>query len=234
ASPASQPAPRTPTRAEPLRLFVGGDSMVGQFGPALSNLARRTGVIDAEFEYEFSSGLTRPDFVDWPARLREVGRSQDPEVLVLIFGGNDAQDLKSGDRLVPLGTPQWRAEYRQRVAQVMDQLGADGRRVFWVGMPIVRSATFEERVRMLNEIYRTEAAAHPSVTYVDSWDLFAGPDGRYAEYLPDETGALTDMRLNDGIHLTTAGAQRLAAQVMALVAAEWALPEGGSEPVRPG
>ncbi|MDP8970147.1 MAG: DUF459 domain-containing protein, partial [Actinomycetota bacterium] len=225
------PRARAVSAQDPLRLFIGGDSMVGQFGPALANLADKTGVVQSEVAFEFASGLTRPDFVDWPTRLRDVGRQQDPEVVVLIFGGNDAQDLTVDGRTLEVGSPQWRAEYRERVAAVMEELNASGRRVFWIGMPIVRSETFQQRVRMLNDIYRTEAAAHAGITYVDSWDLFTGPDGRYSEYLLDPSGRYTDMRLNDGVHLTTAGARRLADKVFGLIAAEW--PLNGPAPAAP-
>jgi hypothetical protein len=220
----SEPARREVTAAEPLRLYVGGDSMVGQFGPAMANLADKSGMVDAEFVYEFESGLTRPDFIDWPARLREVGETIDPDAVVLFFGGNDAQPLKIDGTVYEPGAPEWQAEYRSRVDAFMDQLVAAGRDVYWMGMPIVKSPTFQPRVDMLNAIYASEAEAHDGVTFVPTHDLFAGPDGTYSEYLPDASGDTVDMRLNDGVHFTTAGAQRLADVVFPLIAGNWDIP----------
>jgi uncharacterized protein len=214
---------RTVTAADPLRLFVGGDSMVGQFGPMLEIRAERSDLVEAEFIYEFESGITRPDFIDWPARLRTVRAEQDPEVMVLFFGGNDAQDIQVDGRWIPFGTDEWVAEYRSRVGGLMSELADDGRQVYWMGMPIVSSETFRERVVILNEVYESEAAKYERVQYVPSWDVFTGPDGGYSEYLPNAEGDVVDMRLNDGIHLTTDGAIRLAEVVYGVIAEDWDL-----------
>jgi uncharacterized protein len=218
------PGRREVNAAEPLRVFVGGDSMVGQFGPMLEQRAERSGVVEAEVIYEFESGITRPDFIDWPALLREVREEQDPEVMVLFFGGNDAQDIRVDGTWVPFGTDEWIAEYSARVGGLMAELEADGREVYWMGMPIVSSDTFRERVVILNQVYETQAAEHERVHYVESWSTFTGPDGEYSEYLPNDEGVVLDMRLNDGIHLTTDGGIRLAEVVYNVIAEDWALP----------
>lgn len=214
-------ARRTITADQPLRLFIGGDSMVGQFGPMLQNEAEATGLIEVtEVVYEFDSGLTRTDYLDWPARLRLVTDSQDPEAMVLFFGGNDAQAIQIDGAWYDYGTSEWIAEYRQRVGDLMAELTADGRDVYWMGMPIVRSDSFREKVEVMNEIYSSEAEKN-GVTFVDSWSVFTGPDGTYSEYLVNDDGDLVDMRLNDGIHLTTAGGIRLARRTLSEIEAAW-------------
>lgn len=222
---AATPTRRSVTTAAPLRMFIGGDSMVGQFGPMLENRAEESGLVEVtEVIYEFSSGLTRPDFLDWPVRLREVQAQQDPEVMVLFFGGNDGQAIQIAGAWYEFGTPEWLDEYRARVRSLMAELDNSGRDVYWMGMPIVRDAGFRQKVEVMNQIYQSEAAAFDLVTYVDSWPVFTGADGGYSEYLTDENGDLVDMRLNDGIHLTTAGAIRLARVTFDVIADNWKLP----------
>jgi hypothetical protein len=216
---------RSVTAADPLRMFIGGDSMVGQFGPMLENRAEEGSLVHVtEVVYEFSSGLTRPDFLDWPVKLREVTAAQDPEVVVLFFGGNDAQAMQIEGTWYDFASPIWLAEYRQRVETVMSDLSAAGVDTYWMGMPIVRDVGFRQNVQLMNEIYRSSAEKFELVTFVDSWPVFTGPDGGYSEYLTDENGDLVDMRLNDGIHLTTAGAIRLAGVTFEAIAANWSLP----------
>lgn len=219
------PTRRSVTAEAPLRMFIGGDSMVGQFGPMLENRAEDSGLVEVtEVIYEFSSGLTRPDFLDWPVRLRDIQTQQDPEVIVLFFGGNDGQAIQIDDTWYDFASPEWLAEYRARVGSLMAELDASGRDVYWMGMPIVRDADFRQKVEVMNEIYRSEAVAFDLVTYIDSWSVFTGPDGGYSEYLTDQNGDLVDMRLNDGIHLTTAGAIRLAGVTFDAIADNWNLP----------
>lgn len=222
ASPAEARGPVTP--GDPLTMYIGGDSMVGQFGMAMDNLGNATGLISTtEVVYEFGSGLSRPDFVDWPARLADVSEEQDPDVMVLYFGGNDAQALELDGVVYEPEAEEWQAEYRSRVVALMDQLDAAGHHVYWMGMPVPRSETMVQRLSTLNDIYESEAAERDAITFVASWDLFAGPDGTYSEYLEDDDGNLVDMRLDDGIHLTTAGAYRLARVTIARIAEDYDL-----------
>lgn len=208
-------------------MYIGGDSMVGQFGPMLQNRARRSGMVTSEFVYEFESGLSRPDFIDWPARLEQVRAELDPDVFVLFFGGNDAQAIYMPDGTwIAFGTPEWEAEYRARVDEVMTALEEDGRWVYWMGMPVVRSETFQPRVDLMNRIYEETAAGHPNVTFFPTHPVFTGPDGGYSEYLTNSEGDLVDMRLNDGVHFTTAGAIRLAEHLFPIIAEDWNIPPG--------
>ena len=66
-----QPATTTPpsrvvSEADPLELWIIGDSFLELFGPALVNRSTDTGVIDADVDFRYVSGLSRPDFFDWP------------------------------------------------------------------------------------------------------------------------------------------------------------------------
>jgi hypothetical protein len=152
-----------------------------------------------------------------------VVADQDPDAIVLFFGGNDAQAIRIDGTWHDFGTDAWLQEYRQRVHDLMEQLTEAGRDVYWMGMPIVRSSDFWAKVEVINQIYRTEAAQFEGVTFVDSVPVFTGPDGGFSEYLTDDNGDLVDMRLNDGIHLTTAGGIRLARVALAAIEENWGL-----------
>lgn len=213
--------PRTPTADNPLRLWIAGDSMAQVFGQSLVNKSVETGVIDATLDYRISSGLTRPDFFDWPAHLRAELAERRPETVVLVFGANDAQGLLLDGHAVPYGTPAWFSEYRRRVDDVLSITTAGGRRVVWVGLPVMRSATYSAHVRQLNDVYREAVERYPGATFVDSWNLFAGPDGGYDAYAHPENGAPVLLRQADGIHLTRAGGDRLAEVVLDRIRAGW-------------
>jgi hypothetical protein len=228
ATPTVAPSPtptaaRVPTSSDPLRIRVVGDSMAQAPGQSLIRLAAANGRARAVLDFRFSSGLTRPDFFDWPAHLAEaLSIRKPPEAFVVFFGANDAQGMETSHGVLRFGTTAWDTDYARRVAAVMDQLTAGGAHVFWVGQPIARSSSYAQRMKRLDGIYEREAAKHAGVRYVDSWSLFTTPDGDYSAYLRTDDG-LTLMRLADGIHLTRAGGDRLARVILADIGREWRL-----------
>jgi hypothetical protein len=212
---------RVPTTDTPLKLFAAGDSMAVAFGQSLSRLASATRLIEPDMDARTSSGLTRPDFFDWPARFNEVVTNDHPDVVVVMFGANDSQGIRTpdGHTYQPL-TDGWREEYRRRVAGTMDLLAAPGRLVIWVGQPIMASDGLTERMADVDAIYRDEASKRWGVVYFDSWPLFVDASGKFDTFLPNADGAQEAMRAGDGIHLTRAGADRLAAAVLKRLNAE--------------
>lgn len=219
----TQPDPRRATRRDPLKVWVGGDSLTSEFGPALEDRLARTRKADADVEFHFSSGLARPDFFDWPARLEEIVAEQDPDVFVVMFGANDGQNIAVRGKVLAFGTPEWEQEYARRVAAVMDILTGDGRHLYWAGQPVARASDFDAKMQVLNAVYAAQAEGRPDVTYIDTRPLFAGPDGGYAAYLEDDDGQSVLMRQQDGVHLTRAGGERLATVLMDSLDQRWEL-----------
>jgi hypothetical protein len=210
-------APRRPSSTDPLRLWVAGDSMTEVAGGAIVDLAEATGVIDGQHDFRYSSGLTRPDYYDWYAAASAAIAERRPEVVVVMFGANDAQGIVTATGPEPFGTEAWVAEYRARVAAMMDLLEADGRVVYWIGQPVMRSDSFSDRMAVLDTVYEDEATRRERVHYVDSWALFSDAAGGYAGYLPGADGTPVLMRQGDGIHLTRTGGERLASVVVDLI-----------------
>lgn len=212
------PELRAPTAESPLRTWVGGDSMAQTMGISLSRAMGATALFDTTLDYRISTGLTRPDYFDWPGELDRVVREQDPELLVVIFGANDSQGIQMDDgRVFERNSPDWLAEYRRRVAGTMDLLrDAEGDRlVIWLGQPPMREPGFNERMAYLNNIYSEEAARRPWVRYFDTWAFFSDANGTYAPQLSAADGTVQDLRQGDGIHLSTPGGDRLAWAVLA-------------------
>ena len=97
---------RTLSTTDPLRLWVGGDSLAGSLGPALGTITGATGVVQPYFDSRVSSGLADPGFFDWPDHATTEMARLDPEVVVFIIGTNDWTAV-SGDA--------WKAEYTDKV-----------------------------------------------------------------------------------------------------------------------
>ena len=194
---------------DPLRLWIGGDSLAGSLGPSLGQRAGSTGVVQPVFDSRVSSGLLSPNFVNWPQHGADDMSLYNPEVTVFIVGANDAKNLPDG----ATRDPGWRAKYSALVEEMLTVIGGNGRAVYWVGAPVMADAAYSERVQGVNDVFREVAAKHSDVTYVDAYTLFSAPDGTYASMLPVPGGKVARVRGADGIHLTPEGGDLLAETV---------------------
>jgi hypothetical protein len=215
------PELRRPTEDEPLRLWVGGDSMAQELGSSLAADTEATGLVDATVRVEGASGLARPDYFDWPATLAAEVDEEGSEIVVFTAGVNDGQGLvlEDGTAVPEVADPRWAPEYRRRVADVMDLLQRDDRLVLWIVLPPMADPGYASRQRVIREAVTAEAGERPWVLPVDAAGTLAGPDGGYAAELPGPDGAPVAVRRSDGIHLTDAGGDRLAQLVYDVIAA---------------
>jgi len=203
--PTPTPVPRTlPASPEGLRLWSDGDSTSYFMTVALmAEWAARGGIPVRVPDYKISSGLWRPDFFDWPAYIQAEMATYDPDVVVLMLGANDANQITSLD------------EYGARVGRAMDLLRREGRIVVWMGQPNMGRADLAATIPAVNRVFQEQAATRPWVIYVDTWALTSWSDGTYAPALPDESGVEQALRGPDGVHFTTAGGRRLALGALA-------------------
>lgn len=228
----TEPPPKertVPTKADPADLLIMGDSDAGTFGPYLQQLMNQTGIVTTTLDYKVSSGLARPDFFDWPAHMREEVPKVNPDIVVVTFGGNDAQGLRNADKSWAVAhspgeggdDSDWIAEYGKRVGAVMDYLASGNRTLIWVGIPNDDNPDVTARMQVQDQVVRSEVAKHPGVVYIDTWARFSGRNGGWAEYVVDpRDGQGKDVRAADGFHLNETGAEILALDIAEAVRQE--------------
>ena len=227
-TPSSIPATELPqpTSEDPLTLYIVGDSQAQVLGQSLIDKSTATGVVDTTLDFQFSSGLTRPDFYNWPEEIQRVVTEHDPDAMVVIFGANDGQGMELENGVFQPGDPEWNAEYARRADAVMTYLEQQGVRVYWVQQPIARDADYSGRMELINGIFADVAADHPNTTIVSLYDLFQDESGQYSDYLPASDGELVLMRQDDGIHLSRAGGDRAADAIWGAIQDD--LPDGAT------
>lgn len=215
--------PRPLSHADPLRLWIGGDSLAGSFGPALGQTAGATGIVDATVDYKVSSGLADNGVRDWYDHAQQAMANDNPDAVVFIIGTNDASIVNSQVSDTN-GEPEWEVGYRQKIDRMMSTFvgGSRHRTVLWLGPPTLGDDTLNMGASQLGPVMRQEAAKFaPDVEYVDTYHLFSDKSGNYSESLPDAQGNLVQMRISDGVHFTVDGAQYLANAVWKLLNKRW-------------
>lgn len=244
-APNTEPVETGPPSADnPAEVLIVGDSDAGTFAPYLEVLLDETGIVESELDYVVSSGLARPDFYDWPANLRQRLATSDPDIVIVTFGGNDAQLLSEPcpngagtcevssvvGQASAANADEWTAEYVRRVQEVMDIMTEDPeRRVIWVGIPNASDPEFTALLEVQDGAVREALEGYDQAVFVDTWDRFDGRNGGIAELVVDpRDGKAKRVRSEaDGFHLNEDGAEILAIDIFAEI--ETILEEWGAE-----
>jgi uncharacterized protein len=206
------PAVWVATAARPARIWAGGDSLGGELGWGLKPLLAAAGVFKSTFYYKESSGICRYDFFNWRTKMSSVMSRTGPDAVALMLGTNDTQSVWTSSGWIAYGSSDWKTAYARRVGTLMDtMLKGDARRIYWVGMPIMRESWRNSRMKVVNSVFRAEAKKRPGVEYIDIWALFADADGKY----------VARWRGSDGVHFSTDGWQRLGRRVYRAIKADW-------------
>ena len=202
-------------------LLVGASSIQFHLGIELERVLveRRIPGLTVLRLGKLSTGLTRPDVFDWPARLRELCASFHPDLVVANFGGNDAQSMVLRDgRIARFGQPDWERTYGARLQEIVSHRpgGEAPRSCCWACPPpaIPCCPRRMSRVNTLTE----EAARAAGANYLSIWDLGADARGRYQE-VATIGGRAIKTRLADGKHFSRAGAAHVAAEIARRLAA---------------
>ncbi|MGQ0826385.1 MAG: DUF459 domain-containing protein [Actinomycetota bacterium] len=213
---------RSLSHDDPLRLWVGGDSLAGALGPALGELTAATGIVATQVDYKISSGLAS-NVRNWRSTGEDAMEEADPEVVAFMIGANDVAIVNSHDGDDD-GIPDWEPDYRDKVAEMMDILVGEnpGRVVLWIGTPTMRTELRNRGAVELNRVMREEARTHaPEVVYVDAYRLFSDENGDYSDTVETANGDTLRVRIGDGVHFTSVGAEYLARAVFALIDARF-------------
>ncbi len=236
-SPVSTPKPKpkptpTPTTPKPpkkpafspskkLRLWIAGDSLVITPGYAIVRAAGASPAIESVggVEGRVATGLTRPDVFNWFEEIRRKVKGLRPRAVVLGFGGNDDKaymtGLPEGVEIDAFGGSVWRREYARRVGGLMDMINRAGALVVWIGLPQTQSSEQTQRFDVVNAVVQREARKREGrAVFIDTYTMFAGENGGYAEYLPNAAGKLVKMRAGDGVHFEREGGDLIAREVL--------------------
>lgn len=192
-----------PAQARSVSVAVVGDSLANDLANGMEDnfAGKPVNVIKLT---QFATGLVRTDYFNWNGTVQNALRHGDANVVVVVLGGNDHQPIRvDGRRLDPL-TKEWRAEYARRVGHFMDTIGRSRGKLYWVGLPDVRSDKLGHGYRAMNAIYKREAAKR-KLRYIDIWGKFHGKDSAYSSFGMSLEGVKRQIRKDDGMHFTEAG-----------------------------
>ena len=209
---ATWPAPRD----GPYRVLLIGDSMAAtDFGRELEKRLDQHADIDCRRKGKSATGLARPDFFNWTTEGAKQVKRAEPDLVIVVIGGNDGQDLITPNRKgrrVHWNGRRWQDAYRARVEAFVDLLTGAGRRVLWLELPVMDHRSLEKKLKTIRAVHREAIDAKSDVAwYVDTRRHFVGDDDRLLRKVRVKGyKKLQRLRQEDGIHFTVAGSRYFA------------------------
>ena len=207
-------------------MLVAGDSFAEPLGYDIARYGVTNRSLTSQLDFHLSSGLLSPFRTNWPLRLRQaMSANPPPEAVIFTLGANDYDNIRlEGGRALMMQTPAWQTEYGRRAGELMDEAGARGARLYWVGLPVLRDARRNATAADANAAVAAAASERPWVRFVDIWSLFTDAEGRFATFRPSATGEVIRVRQDDGIHLSRVATTWVAALVYEELQRDWGLP----------
>jgi hypothetical protein len=190
-----------------LRILATGDSMM-QIVDGF--LAERLAPARVRSDARISTGISKPEMLDWVAHARHQATGYAPDVTVVFLGANDGFAIDG----VPCCGRGWRRGYAARASRMMRHYARGGLgTTYWNLLPAPRAPNFRRVYRAVNAAIRSAAREHPeTVRLVDLPATFT-PGYRFRQRI-SRHGRAVSVRQADGIHLNVAGAS-IAARLIA-------------------
>ena len=200
----------------PLRLFFFGDSQMRSIAAGMTRaLGSDTSIAVRELSVP-SSGFLRSDYYNWPQKLEAIFADQKDgerfDAAVIFLGMNDYQDMwTTGGIILTAGSPEWEEVYRKMVKVHLDTALASVPRLYWLGLPVVRSAAYNEKMQYLNAVHDSVAEEYDSkkLVRISLKGLVEQYGTGYIGAIKPEGSAWIPLIQGDGIHYTVEGGEYL-------------------------
>ena len=194
------------------KVFFAGDSLMQGVAPFVQkHLKQEYGVQSVNLSKQ-STGLSYPNFFDWPKTIEQtLQKEPDIRVLVVFLGPNDPWDFPMGKKYLKFASPEWEAEYLNRVRRILDAASAHDVQVIWLGIPYMKKAKLNEQMRYLDKIL--SGTVSPQAIWLPTDKLLSNGAEEYADSVK-VNGKIIRYRSKDGIHFSAEGQKLLAGKIM--------------------
>jgi hypothetical protein len=157
-----------------------------------------------------STGLSKPLLLDWPRLAQRQVKRLRPRATVMFIGANDGFPMR-GQACCGSG---WIAEYARRARKMMRTYLFGGRgRVYWLLLPQARGGFFRRIFPAVNTALRKAAKPFGKRVRLIRLDRVFTPGGRFRQFMTWQ-GRRVNVRQQDGVHLSVAGASIAATYVV--------------------
>lgn len=196
--------------SNPLAVYLFGDSQVFSLGSGLVRLAGDDSGMAIDYLAIHSSGFIRGDYYNWPLKLNDVLSAKRYDAVVMMLGMNDYQSVRGPKgEILKKHTAEWEAAYREKCRELIDLALAYVPRVYWIGMPVVKSKAYAESLAYIDTVQASLADEYgPDVLVrIPLSDTIPGKGKAYSDTFDAGGGKTIEAMADDGSHFTVEGGQ---------------------------
>ena len=179
------------------RIVVLGDGMGEELWNGLYRSFEDDATVDVLQKSKKWTGFTDPKRYDWNTQIDQIMSDGNYHAAVVLFGLGENKPISKDGKVLKVGTEEWREAYGERVETFIAKMRGAGLGVYWVGLPVMRSAGQRAAAERLNDVFREKAFVN-GAKFVDTWSEFADENGQYTLVGTDEQGRRHRMRDGDG------------------------------------
>lgn len=188
-----------------MTILLTGDSLMESLGPELKQaLAGYEGLTVIPIGKK-STGLSRPDFYNWPQVLEQHLQQYSPTVVVMWVGTNDPQNIHG---MTGLGEPcskAWQRAYLGKLKQIIALTYKYKARLVFMGPPVMDTEPLNSQLFAINRLMEW-ISAKVGAHFINTRAILSDKEGRYI-HRAEINGKLQDLRTHDHVHITSTGNQ---------------------------
>ena len=212
--------------SNPFHLLMVGDSQMYSIANGLKKLTAGQDSIEITDISIHSSGFIRGDYYNWEKKLENIFKEKPNyyHAVVILLGMNDYQDIYNNNNTVLVReTPQWEEKYRDKIVRVMNLLLLNSKKVYWLGMPIVRRASYNDDLRYIDKLQDDIAREynHIGLKRIPLSGIAPGEGVPYTDTVQKKDGTIIRLMKTDGVHYTIAGGQYVMEEFLKELYSEW-------------
>jgi hypothetical protein len=204
------------TADKPRVVALVGDSMmtVGLSATLLRGMARHPN-LKAVRVFRSGTGLSRPEIFDWMTQYPTLLGDEQPDVILVAIGANDAQGFVENGKVLAFGSDAWITTYRNRLSEFLRMLTQQGASVVWLSLPPMKQAKYSQHMDTLNRIAYQVVSENPNAHWFNTTPYIGDEQGQFREYAQGQNNRVIRVRADDGAHLSDEGAALLSGPLLA-------------------
>ncbi len=183
-----------------------GDSMMQSLAPQTHKAFLNRKGLHFIFSARFSTGLSNPNYFNWPESMRRTMEQKRPNLVVIFIGANDGVSIVEGKKVFYTGHSGWKAAYAEKMKQVVDIAAQFNCKVIWIGLP-----PMGPRYRAMQSVIAAQRdfCREKGITVLDTNAFMGDSKGDFMAYTTNAKGKTVRIRMKDQCHLTVEGNELL-------------------------